>query len=326
MSCAIVIEDLPTPPEGKNGWPWTQASLPLPAKMPDGSPWPKISIVTPSFNQAQYLEETIRSVILQGYPNLEYIIIDGGSTDGSVEIIKEYEPWLTYWVSEPDRGQSHAINKGFERSTGDIMTWLNSDDYYLPNVFRLIAETFSQNQTMWVAGACFYLYPDGKLVAKDVKPNVSLENWLTRDLYAQPSVFWKRTLWEKTKKIDEKLHFSFDYDLWLQFVNFQPEAFWINTPLSVFRRHSSSKTSTAIFKFIEEDSIIQLRHLYLIPNFRKKQIIKSKIRERIANFYLSKKKSEKPLLCRILIALWHSPEYVFKRQFYSKLKSLIVDE
>ena len=115
-----LIDSLPPIDVAKPGWPWAEASVPLPEKMPDGSDWPRISVVTPSYNQGEFIEETIRSVLLQGYPNLEYIIIDGGSTDNSVEIIKKYEPWLTYWVSEKDRGQSHAINKGFKHAAGEI--------------------------------------------------------------------------------------------------------------------------------------------------------------------------------------------------------------
>ena len=108
--------------------------------------YPKITVVTPSFNQAQFLERTILSVLTQNYPNLEYIIIDGGSTDGSVEIIKKYESKLTYWVSEPHRGQSHAINKGWQRATGEIVAWLNSDDTYEPDAIRRVVEFLQKNQ------------------------------------------------------------------------------------------------------------------------------------------------------------------------------------
>jgi len=120
MRCPT-LEELPAPPQGKFGWPWTEESPQLPEKQPSGKPWPKISIVTPSYNQADFIEETIRSMLLQGYPNLEYIIIDGGSTDKSVEIIQKYEPWLSYWVSESDRGQTHAVNKGFAMCKGEIL-------------------------------------------------------------------------------------------------------------------------------------------------------------------------------------------------------------
>ena len=138
MHCPSLTE-LPSPPLGKTGWPWTEETPQLPDVMPDGSKWPLISIVTPSYNQAHYIEETIRAVLLQGYPNLEYVIIDGESTDGSVEIIKKYEPFVTRWVSEKDKGQYHAINKGFQLCCGDIITWVSSDDVYLPHAFRKVA-------------------------------------------------------------------------------------------------------------------------------------------------------------------------------------------
>src|SRR5690242_14163903 len=123
MRCPTLAK-LPPPPPAKTGWPWTIDTSPLAPTRPDGSPWPRISIVTPSYNQGQFIEETIRSVLLQGYPDLEYFIIDGGSTDQSVEIIKQYEPWLTYWVSEKDSGQPHAISKGLAISSGDIFQFM----------------------------------------------------------------------------------------------------------------------------------------------------------------------------------------------------------
>src|SRR5215831_1246876 len=132
---------LPPSPADKVGWPWnddseTAASIENP---------PRISVITPSFNQQRFIEQTIRSVLLQKYPNLEYIIIDGGSTDGSIDIIKKYEPHLTYWESQRDRGQSHAINKGFARATGEILCWLNSDDYYLSGALHTVAKALSRD-------------------------------------------------------------------------------------------------------------------------------------------------------------------------------------
>src|SRR5436189_4763274 len=133
------LRELPPAPEGKTGWPWTEETFPEEADQTSSSP-PSISIVTPSYNQAAFLEETIRSVLLQGYPNLEYIVMDGGSTDGSVEIIKKYEKHLTYWTSQKDAGASDGMRLRFEGATGSILAYLNSDDFYLPGpVHRLTA-------------------------------------------------------------------------------------------------------------------------------------------------------------------------------------------
>src|SRR4051794_36526007 len=136
------LQELPLPPEGKQGWPWTEESQSLPETQPDGSPWPKISIVTPSYNQGHFIEETIRAVLLQGYPDIEFIIIDGGSKDNTVEILKKYAAFIAYWVSEKDNGQANALNKGFARATGQIYYWVNSDDWPEKDVFGSVAQHF----------------------------------------------------------------------------------------------------------------------------------------------------------------------------------------
>ena len=190
MHCPT-LSALPLPPANKRGWPWTEESPQLPNSMPDGSPWPKVSIVTPSYNQGEFLEETIRSVLLQGYPNLEYIIIDGGSQDNSVEIIKKYEPWLAYWVSELDRGQAHAINKGFKRATGEIVTWLNSDDFYARRALGSVAQSFHKQQVDLLYGDCFFL-DSAAGEYKHVKALPNSEISLFVGSLPQPSTFFRR--------------------------------------------------------------------------------------------------------------------------------------
>src|SRR5437016_13438199 len=144
MRCPSIL-DLPPALPGKTGWPWTAGISHLPALRRDHSPWPRISIITPSYNQGRFIEETIRSVLLQGYPNLEYLIIDGGSSDESVEIITKYSPWLAYWVSEKDHGQSDAINRGLRRATGEVVAWLNSDDVPQENSLSTVGHYFAEN-------------------------------------------------------------------------------------------------------------------------------------------------------------------------------------
>jgi glycosyltransferase involved in cell wall biosynthesis len=246
MRCPT-LNDLPPPPPGMIGWPWTEESPQLPDTMPDGLLWPKISIVTPSLNQGQFIEETIRSVFLQGYPDLEYIIIDGGSNDGSVDIIKKYEKWLTCWVSEPDRGQSHAINKGFNLSKGEIVAWINSDDLYLPDAFNHVSRFFIKNQQVhMVYGFCRVI--DEKDIDTSrlyVPPDFNLDRLVQKGVdIPQPSVFFKRNVFEKVGGINEALHYSMDYDLWIKIgMSYKVEKFDI--PLSCFRKHSQQKTYRA---------------------------------------------------------------------------------
>ena len=241
---------LPPPPLGKIGWPWTEQTAKLSHAMPDGSPWPKISIVTPSYNQGRFLEETIRSVILQGYPGLEYVIIDGGSNDGSLEIIKKYEPFLTYWVSEKDRGQSNAINKGFERCIGDIYGWLNSDDLYTKEALQKVALYANKYKNAGAfAGGAQARNVKGKIISEKYPPGLTYHeilHWDTPNL-PQPSCFFRKSVWEKCGPLDETLHFQMDYDLWLniaQSFNFT----MIPEILSIYLIHDDAKTFAPRYK------------------------------------------------------------------------------
>lgn len=190
---------------------------------------PKITVVTPSLNQAPYLEETICSVLNQGYPNLEYIIIDGGSTDGSVDIIHKYEKQLTYWTSEKDNGLYDAIQKGFARSTGEIMTWINADDMYHKQCFFTVADIFKQFAPVkWLMGANTFFNEAGQCFLYEDLPYSQRWSRLRLKLFdgtfiQQESVFWRRELWEEAGGyIDQNYSLAADFELWLRFSRYQP--------------------------------------------------------------------------------------------------------
>jgi glycosyltransferase involved in cell wall biosynthesis len=188
--------------------------------MPDGRPWPRISIVTPSFQQGQFIEETIRSVLLQRYPNLEYVIIDGGSSDDSLEIIRKYEPWLSDWVSEPDRGQTHAINKGLSRCSGEICNWLNSDDQLAPDALAIVAKDWARHDPEMLVGEAVFL---------DAVSRRPVEHWCAQPprkpsdfiaipglRMAQPATFLSRALIDTLGPFREDLHCIMDYEFYLR--------------------------------------------------------------------------------------------------------------
>ncbi len=239
------LSTLPAPPEEKMGWPWTVKNTPLPATRQDGTSWPRISIITPSYNQGQFIEETLRSVLLQGYPNLEYIVIDGDSTDNSVEIIQQYSPWLTYWVSEPDEGQANAINKGFKMAQGDILGWLNSDDILMPHTLANMA-TFTMlypDAVMWI-GACNLSDVTGQILQvvepRNVTPN-GIAHWWYKGFFYQPATFFSAAAFEQVGPLDESLYFAMDLDLWLKMTKAGQFAI-TNEVWATAKRHPEAKT------------------------------------------------------------------------------------
>jgi glycosyltransferase involved in cell wall biosynthesis len=208
---------------------------------------PSISIVIPSFNQGKFIEMTLESLFDQEYPSLELIVIDGGSTDGSVEIIKRYSNRLSYWVSEKDRGQSHAINKGFMRASGEWLGWLNSDDLILPNALQILGKCIinEENQPWWIGGG--YFINDRGRRFRDFRPPVGLRepnqlNDWSRYWFAQPSTFFSRELFDRAGGfVREDLHYAMDLELWLRFLKLVAPGF-IQAEISVCRQHVGGKT------------------------------------------------------------------------------------
>ena len=244
----ITLKDLPAPPPNKTGWPWTEANEPLSNKMPDGSQYPLISIVTPSYNYGQFIEETIRSVLLQGYPNLEYIVIDGGSTDDTVEIIKKYEQYITYWESEPDKGQTDAINKGYQHCSGEIFAWLNSDDAYASNdCLKQVAELYRQGY-QFIVGQCVYVDLLQDKVAQGFERQVTAVNfeqylryWSCNILH-QPSVFIATIFTESCFPLDINLFYSMDYQFFLRALSLNPKAVSVDKVFAKASLHNQNKT------------------------------------------------------------------------------------
>jgi glycosyltransferase involved in cell wall biosynthesis len=224
---------------------------------------PRISVVTPSYNQAPFLEACLRSVLGQKYPNLEYIVIDGGSTDGSVEIIKSFEKDLAYWVSEPDGGHYDALNKGFRRATGDILAWLNSDDMYTSWAFAVVAEIFQQlAQVQWLST----LYPLFWNEADGATGCAQLAGFDRRAVLRrgigvqQESTFWRRSLWERAGgALDTSFKLAGDLDLWARFWE-HAELYGVAVPLGGIRLHGQQQHRLHWQQYLAEASLISGRY------------------------------------------------------------------
>lgn len=227
------------------------------------NPLPKITLVTPSFNQGKYLEKTILSVLNQGYPNLEYIVIDGGSSDDSVEIIRRYENKLAYWVSEPDSGQSNAINKGFAQATGELYGWVNSDDILMEGALAEAAEMYLRKPGAGAyVGAGEYIdVKDRVLLRKDPceVTTESLYHWLDVFHFMQPSCFFTREAWEFAQGLDESIHYAMDLDLWFKIAR----GFSFERSDRLFSRslvHAAAKTRNDKYLSEVDTAFVIMRH------------------------------------------------------------------
>lgn len=229
--------------------------------------WPKISIVTPSFNQAEFLERTIASVLSQNYPNIEYIIIDGGSTDGGIEIIRKYEKHLAYWVSEPDKGQSEAINKGFAKSTGEILAWLCSDDFYLPGALFKVADMFKKHpDAALIYGDYIKVDADDRCIALRRQPSFDYRVCLYfYGIVIQPASFFNRKAFFDVGGVDTSLNYVMDYDLIIKLARYG-RVLHMSEYLATLRVHPASKTVIREkLKLPMESCRIRLRYLRHAP-------------------------------------------------------------
>jgi glycosyltransferase involved in cell wall biosynthesis len=240
---------LPPPTAGKSGFPWNQEVPPQNYRL-EAAQYPKITIVTPSFNQGQFIEQTIRSVLLQNYPNLEYIVMDGGSTDNTLEILEKYSRFIT-WKSEKDGGQSEAINKGIALGTGELFNWLNSDDYYLPDFLRKIGELYVEQKT--AAKECsaictrsYFVLEDGAISSTNAHTPVfaTVLETLARISINQPATFLLLDRVKTLGGVSSALHYSMDWELWFRYLLNCGQAGVVTDEFIgiCFRLHGESKT------------------------------------------------------------------------------------
>lgn len=225
--------------------------------------WPRLTLVLPSFNQAAFLPHTLASIFAQDYPALELIVMDGGSTDGSVEILRRHAERFAHWQSAPDAGQAAAINAGFARASGEIMGWLNSDDALLPGALHAVGALFAANPACaWCAGTGLELDRRGR-VLREVRPRTLDFPTLSRDWdrypLCQPAVFWRRHLWQAAGPLDESLHLALDFDLWLRFARHAPGTV-LPATLAHSLRHPAAKTQARAAESFVETCLVLDRH------------------------------------------------------------------
>ncbi len=333
VNTALILQDLPPSPEGKIGWPWTEQTAVYPDKMPDGSDWPKISIVTPNYNYGHFIEETIRSVLLQGYPNLEYIVIDGGSTDNSVEIIQKYEKWLFYWISEKDSGQSNAINKGIRISSGVIFNWINSDDILNSGSLYNVASIWKEKK------------PDILVGSSRIITQEKYIDWIPHETISvlelalsfqggvgmsQPSTFLDLNLVKCLGGLCENFHYIIDYSLYINILLSENISIrrltTINTCLSTVKLHEEAKTVSSWHKFEKETMQMLSSVITKFPENERRDVkqhiyqlsIQVAVRDATLNVGFAG-------LVALLTLLLKKPLFIFSRFYLGALKNKLVE-
>lgn len=229
--------------------------------------YPKISIVMPSYNQVQFIEKSILSILNQNYPNTELIIIDGGSNDGTVDIIKKYDNKITLWISEKDKGQSDALNKGFNKCTGEIFGWLNSDDVYLPNAFKNVVSIFKKNvDKSIVFGDWLFIDNEDNVIDHHHAFDFNLNHFKYEGFHLNAqSMFWRKEVHNNFSGFQVNLHSTMDYQMILEFGINEGEKSFIRIPnlLGAFRRYEEQKTIRMTAEILEEHKILSERYKFM---------------------------------------------------------------
>jgi glycosyltransferase involved in cell wall biosynthesis len=241
--------------------------------MSGGRRWPRVSIVTPSYNQGRFIEETIRSILLQGYPDLEYVLIDARSTDESINIVRKYERWLAYWVSEPDRGQADALRKGFDKARGELLGWINADDLLAPGAVRALAEVYVRHPHFGIYAGTVenFKHTPSEESREVVKQhsisfmNLLLSTYAQRPRFHQPGIFFTSDTYGQAGGIDPSYQYRMDYDLLLRMLDKGGRVCYLNETVAYFRKHALSKTgrrtSGYFLRVFDETSTVTSRYV-----------------------------------------------------------------
>jgi len=276
---------LPKPPAGRIGWPWTEESEQLPDTMPDGRPWPKMSIVTPLYNQEGFVEETIRSVLLQGYPSFEYFIFDGGSTDGSLALVEKYSAWLN-WASQKGLGQSAALNRGFQRAQGELIGWQNSDDCYGPDNFKEGALGAARNLDFEIYHGTTCKFQDNDMTppwSSETCEEFSQAAQLTRMCMMNQSMLFRRVIFERGVFLKDDLHYLMDQEF---FWRLSLEGFrfkLIPAMIGYYRQHGAAK-STSYKPRADMEAYEMLR--WLCRDKRLSPELRRRVRSQLRQYFL----------------------------------------